>query len=125
MLQINEYFYRLVGKDAFVQKSHSHNEIEFIQVINGSGIVLKNDKTYLLQSDHVYVIDARNAHIVYPEPDCSSYIRNKIVIDADSFAQFYRDLGMESVTEALFGSSPISSAQLPEIDGIFKKVSEL
>lgn len=126
MLKINEYFYRLKGKDSFVQKNHSHNEIEFIQVINGDGTVLKNDKTYLLQSRHIYVIDARNAHIVYPQPDdCSSYIRNKIVINADSFERFYRDLGMEAVIETLFESSPISTAQIPEIDGIFKRVSEL
>ncbi len=126
MLQINEYFYRLVGKDDFVQKNHSHNEIEFIQVISGDGTVLKNDKTYLLQSQHIYVIDARNAHIVYPQPDdCSGYVRNKIVINADSFERFFRDLGMEAVIETLFESSPISTAQIPEIDGIFKRVSEL
>ena len=64
VLKINEAFYHLQGKDLFVQKNHSHNEIEFIQVIEGNGLVLKNDKTFLLQSHHIYVIDARNAHIV-------------------------------------------------------------
>ena len=39
MLKINEYFYHLQGKDLFVQKNHSHNEIEIIQVISGNGLV--------------------------------------------------------------------------------------
>ncbi len=126
MLQINEYFYRLKGKDSFVQKNHSHNEIEFIQVINGDGLVLKNDKTYLLQSQHIYVIDARNAHIVYPEPvDCNNYVRNKIVINADSFVEFYSGIGMSKLINELFESTPISTAQNPEIDEIYKKISEL
>ena len=51
MLKINEYFYHLQGKDLFVHKNHYHNEIEFIQVINGNGVVLKNDKTYILKPD--------------------------------------------------------------------------
>ena len=105
MLQINEYFYHLQGKDLFVQKNHSHNEIEFIQVIEGNGLVLKNDKTFLLQSHHIYVIDARNAHIVYPQPDdCNNYIRNKIVVNADSLMNFYTNIGMEKVVKKLFNA---------------------
>lgn len=126
MLKINEYFYHLKGKDLFVHKNHSHNEIELIQVINGNGIVLKNDKTYLLQSHHIYVIDARNAHIVFPEPEnCVDYVRNKIVIDADSFMEFFSTIGLDKVVERLFDSSPASTAGNPEIDEIYKIVSEL
>ncbi len=126
MLKINEYFYHLEGKDLFVQKNHSHNEIEFIQVINGNGLVLKNDKTFLLQSHHIYVIDARNAHIVYPQSDnCEGYVRNKIVIDADSFMNFFAYIGMEKVVEELFNSPPVSTAENPEIDEIYKTVVEL
>ena len=124
MLQINEYFYRLQGKDLFVHKNHSHNEIELIQVISGNGLVLKNDKTYVLKSQHLYIIDARNAHIVYPE-DCKDYIRNKIVIDADSFMQFFADMGMEEILEKLFDGAPVSTADAPEIDRIYKTVSAL
>ncbi len=126
MLQINEYFYHLQGKDLFVQKNHSHNEIEFIQVIEGNGLVLKNDKTFLLQSQHIYVIDARNTHIVYPQPeDCNNYIRNKIVINADSFIKFVVDIGMEEAVEFLFNSSPVSTAENSEIDMIFKTIVKL
>ncbi|MBQ2767047.1 MAG: helix-turn-helix transcriptional regulator [Clostridia bacterium] len=124
MLKINEYFYRLKGKDLFVHKNHSHNEIEFIQIINGNGLVIKNDKTYVLQSQHIYAIDARNAHIVYPQPeDCSDYIRNKIVIDADSFSEFYADMG--EILHKLFDSEPVCTVANPEIDKIYKTVSEL
>ena len=126
MLQINEYFYRLQGKDLFVHKNHSHNEIEFIQVINGNGVVVKNDKTFLLQSQHIYVIDARNTHIVYPKPeDCTYYIRNKIVINADSFMKYYKDLGMGDILEKLFDTAPISTVLNPKIDKIYETVSAL
>ncbi len=124
MLKINEYFYRLQGKDLFVHKNHSHNEIEFIQVISGSGTVIKKDKTFVLQSQHIYAIDAREAHIVYPQPeDCKDYVRNKIVIDADSFVDFYRDIG--GISDKIFDSNPVCTASNPEIDKIYKTVSEL
>ena len=126
MLKIHEYFYRLQGRDLFVHKNHSHNEIELIQMVSGNGLVLKNDKTYVLQSQHIYVIDARNAHIVYPQPeDCADYIRNKIVIDADSFTAFYKELGMEDVLNRLFDAGPISTADAPEIDRLYQTVSRL
>jgi len=126
MLQINEFFYHLQGRDLFVQKNHSHNEIELIHVIDGNGFVLKNDNTYVLQGQSIYVIDARNTHIVYPEPEgIDRYVRNKIVIDATSFESFYRDIGLGDILDSLFNSNPISTANVPEIDGIFKKVFEL
>ena len=108
MLQINECFYNLQGRDLFVQKNHSHNEIELIHVINGNGFVLKNDKTYLLQSHHIYVIDARNTHIVYPEPEViDKYIRNKIVINATSFENFFGNIGLGEMLDSLYNSIPI------------------
>ncbi len=126
MLKINEYFYHLKGKDLFVHKNHSHNEIEFIHVINGNGIVLKNDKTYILRSQYLYVIDARNAHIVYPQPeDCTNYIRNKLVIDADTFTDFCTKIGMGEILYKLFNSEPVSTSVAPEIDKIYKTVSAL
>ena len=126
MLKINEFFYHLKGKDLFVQKNHSHNEIELIQVINGNGFIIKNDKTYLMQSQHLYVIDARNAHIVYPElQELDQYVRNKIVIDANSFEDFCTAIGLGDILDKLFDSDPISTANDARIDAIFKKVSEL
>lgn len=124
MLKINEYFYRLQGKDLFVHKNHSHNEIELIQIVSGNGTVIKKDKTYVLQSQHIYAIDARQAHIVYPQPeDCRDYVRNKIVIDADSFIDFYKDIS--DILEKIFDSDPVCTATAPEIDKIYKTVSEL
>lgn len=126
MLKINEYFYHLQGKDLFVHKNHSHNEIEFIQIISGNGLVLKNDKTYVLQSQKLFVIDARKTHIVYPQPgDCGDYVRNKIVIDADSFLEYCEKLGMGEVLQKLFHSGPVSTADYPRFDSIYKTVSEL
>ena len=126
MLKINEYFYHLKGKDLFVQKNHSHNEIECIQVVNGNGFIIKNDKTYIMQSQRLYVIDARNTHIVYPEPkELENYVRNKIVIDADSFESFCSAIGLDGIMDQLLDSDPISTVNDPEIDATFKMVSAL
>ena len=126
MLKINEVFYHLQGKDMFVQKNHSHNEIELIQVINGNGIVIKNDSTFELKSQCIYVIDARNAHIVYPQPeDCCDYIRNKIVIGADSFERFCKSIGIYGLLDSLFNGAPVSTKHNHNIDLLYKKICEL
>lgn len=126
MLQINEVFYHLQGKDMFVQKNHSHNEIELIQVINGNGIVIKNDSTFELKSQYIYVIDARNAHIVYPQPeDCCNYIRNKIVIEADSFERFCKSIGIYDLLDSLYNGVPVSTKYSPKIDLLYKEIYEL
>lgn len=126
MLQINEAFYHLQGKDMFVQKNHSHNEIELIHVINGNGLVIKNDSTFELKSQYIYVIDARNAHIVYPQPeDCCDYIRNKIVIEADSFERFCKSIGIYGLLDSLFNGAPISTKYNHNIDLLYKKIYEL
>lgn len=125
MMKINEVFYHLQGKDMFVKKNHSHNEIELIQVINGEGIVIKNDTTFELKSQYIYVIDARNAHIVYPQSeDCCDYIRNKIVIEADSFEQFCKNIGIYSILDSLFSGAPVSTKHNPNIDLLYKKICE-
>ena len=126
MLKINESFYRLQGKDSFVQKNHTHNEIELIHVVHGNGMVLKNDKTYPLKSQHIYVIDARNAHIVYPQPeDCKDYIRNKIVIGADSFVAFCQENQIGEIPMLLFNAAPISTVEHPEVDRLYQKIEVL
>ncbi|MEE1224607.1 MAG: AraC family transcriptional regulator [Clostridia bacterium] len=126
MLQINEYFYHLQGEDLFVKKKHIHNEIEFIQVINGNGIILKNDCTYVLKNQHIYVIDARNTHLVYPQPEnCHDYVRNKIVINADSFIDFYRNIGAAEMIDPLLNGAPVSTVENPEIDKIYKTIFDL
>ena len=124
MIKVNETFYQLKGKDMFVLKNHSHNEIEFIYVINGSGTVLKNDKTYPLLSGHIYIIDARNAHIVYPQ-DCENYIRNKIVIDADSFEFVCKDLNIYDFVTSLFEGAPIYISDAPFIENMYKTICNL
>ncbi len=74
----------------------------------------------------IYIIDARNAHIVYPQPeDCNNYIRNKLVIDADTFVDFCKKIGIDEVLYKLFNSEPVSTAVNPEIDKIYKTVCEL
>ena len=124
MLKINEYFYHLAGKDMFVHKSHTHDEIEIIQVVNGNGTLLKNNKTYLLQSDSVFVIDGRYPHIVHPKPeDCTDYVRNKVVIHAPSLVEFCRSIGMEDILQELILLSPTPTAHIPEIDELFKRIN--
>lgn len=126
VLKINEAFYHLQGKDMFVQKNHSHNEIEIIHVVNGNGIVIKNDSTFELKNQHVYIIDARNAHIVYPQPeDCRDYIRNKIVIDADSFEKFCQSIGIYNLLDSFYNGAPVPTGYNRDIDLLYKKICEL
>jgi len=123
MLQINEHFYHLSGKDMFVHKNHTHDEIEIIQVISGRGTLLKNNKTYLLHSQSVFVIDARVAHIVYPKPeDCVDYVRNKIVIGASSLITFCESVGLDGILKDLILLPPMSTSQIIEIDALFRKI---
>ena len=121
-MKINEYFYRLKGEDDFVTKNHMHNEIEMIHVISGSGTVLKDDRLYLLQDQFLYIIDSRKPHIVNPSA-CDDYIRNKIVVDADSFFATCKILGLESIAQKILTLPPISTDSLPEIDQLFKKIT--
>lgn len=123
-MKINEYYYHLKGKDDFVTKNHSHNEIEFIQVISGNGVVLKDDKSYILQKQFLYVIDARKPHVVNPM-DCDSYVRNKIVIDANSFFDICGTIGLTEVAERILTAPPISTESGREIDSLFKKITTL
>ena len=126
MIKFNEYVYMFKGKDSFVRKNHFHNEIEFIHVISGSGTVLKNDRTYIFKPQNIYIVDARNAHIIYPQfDDCHDYVRNKIVVDADSFLNFCDMFGFSDIIEKLFYSAPISTLDFPEITDIFKKINIL
>ena len=73
-----------------------------------------------------YIIDARNAHIVYPQPeDCRDYIRNKIVIDADSFESFCKDIGIYDSLKKIFEAGPVSTRYNQSVDLCYKKACEL
>ncbi|MBQ8248289.1 MAG: AraC family transcriptional regulator [Clostridia bacterium] len=123
-MEINEYFYHLKGEDNFVKKNHTHNEIELIQVINGSGTVLKNDTSYILDRQNLYIIDARKPHIVHPN-NCDEYERNKIVIGADSFFAFCKEAGLEAVADHLLQAPPIPTGNSPRIEQLYETISTL
>ncbi len=123
-MKINEYFFRLKGPDNFVTRNHTHNEIELIQVLSGSGTVLKNDASYILEQQNLYIIDARKPHIVHPD-NCDEYERNKIVIEADSFFNFCRMAGLESEVEYLLQSPPIPTADCKRIAELYEIISTL
>ena len=79
-----------------------------------------------MKSQYIYIIDARNAHIVYPQPeDCRNYIRNKIVIEADSFERFCKSIGIYDMLDSLFNGAPVSTKHSPNIDLLYKKICEL
>lgn len=123
-MKINEYFYHLKGKDDFVTKNHMHNEIELIQIIAGSGTVLKDDELYLLQEQCLYIIDSRKPHIVNPSA-CDDYIRNKIVVDADSFFSTCNLLGLTNIAQQMLSLPPIPTDTMPEFDQLFKKITKV
>ena len=90
---IQEACYAFGGRDRDVTKRHTHAAVELIQVKQGTGSVLKSNRSYPLAPDRLYIIDARCPHIVYPE-DCDQYVRNKIVIDFSSFHDFCTNEGV-------------------------------
>ncbi len=123
-MKIDEFFYRLKGQDDFVTRNHSHNEVEFIHVLAGSGTVLKDDKPYLLQSRFLYIIDARKPHIVNPVK-VDEYVRNKFVIDANSFFELCRLLGLEETMDEILQLPPIPVGSDKEFDRLYEKIGRL
>ena len=123
-MKINEFYYHLKGRDNFVTKNHTQNEIELIQVVHGDGTVLKNDMAFQLKSNFLYLIDARHPHIVHPA-DCDNYVRNKILLDADSFFDFCAETGISDSINIIFRMPPISTVANPEIDNLFKTIALL
>ena len=109
-MKINEFVYKLKGKDAFVTKNHTHDEVELIHVSVGEGSVLKSDRSYALKAGHLYLIDARRPHIVHPER-IAEYTRSKLVMDAPSFFAFCESVGLANAA-ALFSLPPT-----PDTDG--------
>lgn len=119
-----EACYALVGKDSDLTKRHTHQVVEFIQVKQGSGSVLKSNRSYPLEAGFLYIIDARCPHIVYPQ-NCEEYIRNKIVIDFTSFCDFCDGIGLNDFPEDICNIPPIPTENEPEIDALFLTVSRL
>lgn len=122
-MEVKECCYHLKGSDGFVGKTHIHNDIEMIHIINGDGTVIKNNITYPMKSGYVYFIDARKSHIVYPV-EFDEYIRNKIVIDADLFFDFCDKHGITDSVQNLFNGPP-SKEKGGKLNNLFKTVFEL
>ena len=122
---INEFKYQLKGKDDYVQKRHFHNEIEIIYVVKGKGHIFKNDVLYDMQDHMLFFIDARNPHIVHPEK-VEDYIRNKLVISADSFFDICETLGILDESKRLLDAPPTYFTEQEAInkcDSIFYRCS--
>lgn len=123
-MKIKEVYYRLKGQDDFVTRNHSHDEIEFIHVLVGSGTVLKDDKSYLLQSRFLYIIDARKPHIVNPV-NVDEYVRNKFVINANDFFELCAMLGIDDAVEKVLHLPPIPVGGDKEFERLFQKIEAL
>ncbi|MBE6637641.1 MAG: helix-turn-helix domain-containing protein [Ruminococcaceae bacterium] len=121
---ILEAEYRLLGRDNYVTKNHTHNAIELIECIHGEGTVLKSDRSYPLQNRMLYLIDARRPHVVYPL-DSERYRRNKIVLEADAFERFCHEIGLGDTLNRLLTEPPLSTDAHPEIDRLFETVATL
>ena len=126
MLCFTEACSSLKGKDNFVKKNHVHNDIEIIYVQSGQGTLLKNSATYSFRPQMLFMIDARNAHIVNPRSeDCSDYIRSKIVMDADSFERFCHELGLAKLAQRLLEAAPVTVGDPMRICRVFDAVTAL
>ena len=123
-MKINEAFYRLQGRDSYETRNHVHPEIEFIQCIQGSGMVLMHNRSFPLREHYLYLIDASQPHIVHPV-DCDHYIRNKIVVDGASFVRFCEETGMDAMRERLQNLMPVYTGNHPGIDRLFQIIQGL
>lgn len=101
-----------------------HNDIELIQIRSGSGMVLMGGKSYNLRGQTLYIIDGRTPHIINLNKS-EPYVRNKLLINADSLFKYCRELELESVLEELLNAPPISTEESPEIERLFLTIYNL
>ena len=101
-----EVKYHIAGREGLIEKRHTHNDIEIIQCLSGSGHALVNNKIYPLKANTVYFIQASLPHFIRPDvPEV--YMRNKIVISYDFFQKCCQFLNVYDFASSLFGGAPV------------------
>lgn len=124
--QYLEIKYRQQGPGGLISNRHTHNDVEIIQILSGSGTALKSGKIYPMKTGAVYFINAIEPHFMNPE-NPAFYLRNKLVISAPFFRQCCDLLGLTPFTKTLFEGDPVSwpTSGIPDqIDDLCRRMHE-
>lgn len=120
---IRETFFNTVGTDELTQTEHSHqNTYELIQILDGEGEFIINNKAYHFKKGAVFLIDAENFHYSAPQ-DPKTYIRNKLIINKNILLEVARSLGFYEQVVSMFDGTKDNSVYLEKKDAL--TVSEL
>jgi AraC-like DNA-binding protein len=92
---VQEIAFQYSGKDPQLYAMHTHGGFEILQIIEGSGSVIVNDKIYDLTPGAIFVINGESFHCTYPN-EITHYVRNTIQFSPQLIIQM---LGMADIEE--------------------------
>ena len=126
---IKEIFYNVIGTDELTQTEHSHNDTyELIQILDGEGEFIINNKAYHFKKGAVFMIDAENFHYSAPQ-DPKKYNRNKLIISKSILLNLARSLGFYDQITSMFDGNNDNSVYLETknalaVNELFEIISE-
>ncbi len=93
MKLIQEIHYKASGSDKLMQTKHSHDDVyELIQILDGTGEFIINNKSYHLKKGAIFLIDAENFHYSVPQ-NPEVYTRNKLILSKTLLHDFSLSFG--------------------------------
>lgn len=124
-----ELEYHQLGKDVLLSTQHSHADcLEIIQTLTGDGQVLIRDNLYPMTAGCIYLIDGTETHSTKPR-DPETYLRNKIILSAETVMRAAEALGINGELENLFYRNGgkycvLGKEQAQQADALFKGICE-
>jgi len=96
-----ETYYKTKGYDTLINKKHTHESFEIIQVFSDGGNALINDKIFPMTKGSLFLINSSEPHYTNPKND-SEYIRNKAVVSKKYMAEAINALNLTAFIEEIF-----------------------
>lgn len=124
-----ELGYHQLGKDVLLSTQHSHADcLEIIQTLTGDGQVLIRDNLYPMTAGCIYLIDGTETHSAKPQ-NPETYLRNKIILSAETVMRAAEALGINGELENLFYRNGgkycvLGKEQAQQADALFKGICE-
>lgn len=124
-----ELEYHQLGKDVLLSTQHSHADcLEIIQTLTGDGQVLIRDNLYPMTAGCIYLIDGTETHSTKPQ-NPETYLRNKIILSAETVMRAAEALGINGELENLFYRNGgkycvLGKEQAQQADALFKGICE-
>ena len=115
---IRETFYNAVGTDELTQTEHSHKDTyELIQILNGEGEFIINNKAYHFKKGAVFMIDAENFHYSAPQ-NPEIYTRNKLILNKSILIKIGKSFGFYEHIISMFDGNKDNSVYLEKKNAI-------